>query len=118
MRRIAKRRCEGIVIHPPNPFVTLLKSGLLQKKEFRYIVDFRNKIVHAYFGIDEEIVFDISRQALPRYIEELKKHVLSNHIDLSDALDALIIENRFDREAFEYLEEELFRILCQPPIVE
>ena len=51
----------------------LLKSGGLEEKEaFRQIVDFRNRIIHEYFGIDEEIVYDVIKNALPDFIDELK----------------------------------------------
>jgi len=36
----------------------LLEDELLEKK-YRRIVDFRNQIVHGYFGIDETIVWDV-----------------------------------------------------------
>jgi uncharacterized protein with HEPN domain len=34
--------------------------------EWRKIIDFRNVIVHEYFGIDHEILWDIIRNKLPQ----------------------------------------------------
>ena len=43
----------------------LLKAGILDSSYSR-IVDFRNQIVHAYFGIDEEIVWNVIKDKIPR----------------------------------------------------
>ena len=41
--------------------------------EWRIIKDFRNFIIHEYFGIDNHIVWDIIENRLPELEEEIKK---------------------------------------------
>lgn len=41
--------------------------------EWRIIKDFRNFIIHEYFGIDNQIVWDIIENRLPELEEEIKK---------------------------------------------
>ena len=69
-----------------------IKEDLIDK-EYRVIVDFRNKIIHHYFGIDAEAVWNISNnelQDLKRYIiqkiekiedKNLQKELLLSFID-------------------------------------
>lgn len=49
----------------------LINAGVVSDKN-RRIVDFRNEIAHGYFGINAEIVFDVCKNKLPQYINELK----------------------------------------------
>ncbi len=49
----------------------LLVLNLIDKKH-RRIVDFRNQIIHGYFGIDEEIVFEVVKSKLAIFTKELK----------------------------------------------
>ncbi len=60
----------------------LLHHDLLEK-EYRIIVDFRNFIVHEYFGIDPDEIWDILQHELPRFknatlqlLEKLDKPIL------------------------------------------
>jgi uncharacterized protein with HEPN domain len=39
--------------------------------EWRILKDFRNFIIHHYFGIDNLIVWDIAQQRLPGLLEEI-----------------------------------------------
>jgi uncharacterized protein with HEPN domain len=48
----------------------LLKVNLL-KNENRKIVDFRNQITHAYFGIDQDIVWEIIHKKLKPFEEDI-----------------------------------------------
>jgi uncharacterized protein with HEPN domain len=53
----------------------------LLEKEFpdypwRMVKDFRNFIVHEYFGVDSQIVWDLTTQELDELVEHIKK--LSN----------------------------------------
>ncbi len=50
----------------------LIDSGLMDKSK-REIVNFRNVLIHEYFGIDEDEVFDIAKNRL----SELKKIIIS-----------------------------------------
>ena len=48
----------------------LIKHDILTNKH-RRIVDFRNQLSHAYFGIDEDMVWDIIKNKLPVYESEV-----------------------------------------------
>lgn len=49
----------------------LIKSGIFNTK-MRKIVDFRNMIIHEYFGIDEDIVWNVVQE----HLDELFNNVL------------------------------------------
>ncbi|MEA3331187.1 MAG: HepT-like ribonuclease domain-containing protein [Campylobacterota bacterium] len=55
----------------------------------RRIVDFRNQIIHGYFGIDEDIVFEVIRNKLVLYITDLK----TSNINLSKAIQLAKLEH-------------------------
>ena len=83
----------------------LLKSGWLKESEdFRQIVDFRNRIVHEYFGIDEEIVFDAVKSALPEFIMRLKNILKEKKYDLTAAIDTALLENDRNEDIVAFLE--------------
>jgi len=63
----------------------LLADELLEKK-YRRVVDFRNQIIHGYFGIDETIVWDVVSCKLPEYKRDLITIVQSIPFDLTDAI--------------------------------
>jgi uncharacterized protein with HEPN domain len=84
---------------------TLLKMGVLPAEEYREIVAFRNKIVHEYFGIDEAIVFDAIRNALPLYLSKLKRFLTRNGMNLDDAIEAALVENEHDLEMTVFLKD-------------
>jgi len=63
----------------------LLEDELLEKK-YRRIVDFRNQIVHGYFGIDETIVWDVVTNKLVEYKSDLLTMVQYIPFNLSDAI--------------------------------
>ncbi len=63
----------------------LLKDELIEKK-YRRIVDFRNQIMHGYFGIDEAIVWDVIVDKLPEYKNDLTSIVKNASFNLSFAL--------------------------------
>ena len=73
----------------------LLHAGLLDD-DYRIIVDFRNVIVHEYFGIDAEEIWDIVHNELPRFaqtvlklaIEQCNPHILSEVIDAAISVSA------------------------------
>lgn len=71
----------------------LLKFNLVDKK-YRIIVDFRNIIVHGYFGIDEEEVWAIIKDNLPMFLKELKELVKNKNIDVNEVINYAIIENK------------------------
>ncbi len=63
----------------------LLKDELIDTK-YRRIVDFRNQILHGYFGIDENIVWDVVKNKLSEYEVDLKHMLLEEEMDLSLAV--------------------------------
>ena len=84
----------------------LLKSGWLEESEgFRQIVDFRNRIVHEYFGIDEEIVYDAIRNALPEFVHALKEISAKRKTDLLPAIEAALVENSRNQEITQFLKQ-------------
>ena len=66
----------------------LLKSDILDKKH-RVVVDFRNVLIHAYFGISEDEVWDISQSFLDEYLELILLKIDKNR----DLVDEIIREN-------------------------
>ncbi len=48
----------------------LLKNELMDKK-YQVVVDFRNLIIHEYFGIDSNEVYDIAINDLPHFKDEI-----------------------------------------------
>jgi len=73
----------------------LLKLGVLDAS-FRLAVDFRNKVAHEYFGIDEAIVFDLIRNTLPKFVEEVAE--AAGKFDLHEAVEDAIAENRLSEK--------------------
>jgi len=63
----------------------ILKDEIIDSK-YRRIVDFRNQITHGYFGIDENIVWDVLQNKLPQYQNDLKEILLRLDIDLNSAI--------------------------------
>jgi len=64
----------------------LLEDELIENK-YRRIVDFRNQIMHGYFGIDEAIVWDVIVHKLPEYKNDLKTMLYHSSFDLSFAIE-------------------------------
>ncbi len=81
----------------------LLALGTVEGDSYRIIVDFRNKIAHGYFGIDEEIIFAAVTDALPQYINQLYRIVKDQQIDLILAIDSCIVENAKNDDIVQYL---------------
>jgi len=63
----------------------LLEDELIGKK-YRRIVDFRNQIMHGYFGIDEVIVWDVIENKLDEYKNDLKEMVDNFSFNLCAAI--------------------------------
>ena len=82
----------------------LLKYSFIDEKN-RRIVDFRNNIVHGYFGINHDIVWDVVSIKLLEYKSELVKITREKTIDLSDSINAAKRENSFNKNVVGYLEE-------------
>jgi uncharacterized protein with HEPN domain len=66
----------------------LIQYGFLEREEYRKIVDFRNIIAHAYFGIDEEEVWYVVKTKLPIFCQTLQSMVHEVSLDLTKAIEA------------------------------
>jgi len=64
----------------------LIKNEVINAKDYRKIVDFRNLIVHKYFGINEEIVWDVIVNKLPILYTNLLDLVKKSDIDLESSI--------------------------------
>lgn len=74
---------------------------------YRKIVDFRNQIVHGYFGIDEEIVWNVINEKIDILYNDLYKCIKDQNIDVTDAINAAIEENSFNSELIFFLKSIL-----------
>ena len=73
----------------------LIKNNILDETS-RVVVDFRNLLIHNYFGIDAEEVYDVVKSDLPNF-KSLITDKLS-HIDnnlKNDLIDAYIQSNSY-----------------------
>ena len=61
------------------------KFNSLAPSYFRKVVNFRNSIVHGYFGIDVDEVWNIITQKLNILQTDLNK-IIKNNIDISEAI--------------------------------
>jgi len=87
----------------------LLKNNFLDSKH-RIIVDFRNKIIHGYFGIDEIIVWDVIQNFLPEFINELENIIKNEDINLTDVIKNAKKDFSFNKKVIEFLEDFEYRI--------
>ena len=87
----------------------LLQNNFLDSKH-RIIVDFRNKIIHGYFGIDEVIVWDVIQNFLPEFMNELQNTIKKKQIDLTDVIESAKKDFSFNRKVIEFLEDFEYRI--------
>ena len=83
---------------------SLIKLEILENSKFRKIVDFRNQIIHGYFGIDENEVWDVVQNGISIFIEELQSIVIDENICLKKAIDCAIEENNKNRHIVQFLE--------------
>jgi len=88
----------------------LINSNLLDKS-FRVIVDFRNLIVHEYFGIDKDEIWQIVTSHLYDFEEDILK--LLKNSNLKIVLDILNEnKNDFKGKTLEYIEKLEKDIKC------
>lgn len=73
---------------------------------FRKIVNFRNVIIHGYFGIDADEVWDIVTQKLDDLNKDLL-FIVANQFNIQEALALTIQEyaQRDDKNIVEYLQK-------------
>ena len=72
---------------------TLIKQNIIDNKKFRKIVDFRNLVIHGYFGIDENEVWEILQNKLDIFINDLKIIIKEKNINLTSAINYAKSEN-------------------------
>jgi len=73
----------------------LLKENVLQNG-YRGVVDFRNVIIHEYFGIDSEEVWDIIHNDMKEFHKVIEKIIEGIDADLKkEMIDAFIQDNRY-----------------------
>jgi len=73
----------------------LLKADVLEK-EHRSVVDFRNIIVHEYFGIDSEEVWDIIHNDLKTFKDMIIQLIDLLEINLkTELIDTYIEDNQY-----------------------
>jgi uncharacterized protein with HEPN domain len=82
----------------------LIKLEILDNKKYRKIVDFRNIIIHAYFGIDENEVWEVIKNKIHLFIKDLELIVVEKNIYLNDALECAKNENYKNKSIVLYLD--------------
>lgn len=81
----------------------LIRNNTLDKS-YKTIVNFRNHINHEYFGIDENIVWDVVTNLLEQYIKDLKKIVEKNKINLTEIIKYAKIDYKKNKEVINFLQ--------------
>jgi len=81
----------------------LIKNEILNKN-YRIIVDFRNKIIHGYFGIDEVIVWDVIKNYLPEFIKYIKNFIRENKINLNKIIIQTKKDHFYNKKVLEFLD--------------
>ncbi|MCD4796414.1 MAG: DUF86 domain-containing protein [Candidatus Cloacimonetes bacterium] len=71
----------------------LINNNFLTDK-CRLIVDFRNLITHAYFGIDAEMIWNIIHNELPEFIIDILNTIDSKKINIIPAIEFSIKEQQ------------------------
>jgi len=82
---------------------TLIKLEVLQNQKHRKIVDFRNIIIHGYFGIDEDEVWNVIKEQLLSFSKELKSIMIDKKIDIDEAILCAKEENYKNLELLKFL---------------
>ena len=82
---------------------SLIKLKVLDNKKYRKIVDFRNTIIHGYFGIDEDEVWSVVTDRLTPFSQELKNIIIENDIFVNDAISCARDENIKNKKLVEFL---------------
>lgn len=82
----------------------LIKLEVLENQKYRKIVDFRNIIIHGYFGIDEDEVWSVLKDKLKPFLSELKEIIIEKNIDIKDAISYAKEENFKNKFIVEFLD--------------
>ena len=89
---------------------SLIKLDVLENKKYRKIVDFRNAIIHGYFGIDEDEVWSVVTDKLTPFCEELKSIIIEKDIFVNDAIIFAKEENFKNNELIKYLDKLMIEL--------
>ena len=84
----------------------LINKNILSK-EYRAIVDFRNLIIHKYFGIDEEIIWNIIHKELPKFKKTILKLIIKIEPNLKKQLINSFLE---DNKHLDFITKKLKEI--------
>ncbi len=80
----------------------LLENKLIDSS-YRRVVDFRNQISHGYFGINEDIVWDVIQNKISQYENDLLDMIKTKEFNLKDTIKAFYKDN-LSKESIEYLQ--------------
>ena len=73
----------------------LIKNNVLDETS-RVVVDFRNLLIHNYFGIDAEEVYDVVKSDLPNFKNQITDKLSQIDNDLkNDLIEAYIQSNSY-----------------------
>ena len=73
----------------------LLREEMLTN-EYRPVVDFRNVIIHEYFGIDPDEVWDVIEQSIPPFRKVIEGIIAEIPFELkSELVHAYIEDNHY-----------------------
>lgn len=89
----------------------LLRYNFIED-EYQTIVDFRNHIVHGYFGIDENIVWEVVTVLLDQYLDDLQHMVKKNSFDLTHAIKSAKSDYSYSAKTTEFLNILLSQTTC------
>ena len=89
---------------------SLIKLDVLENKKYRKIVDFRNAIIHGYFGIDEDEVWSVVTDKLTPFCEELKSIIIEKDIFVNDAIIFAKEENLKNNKLIKYLDKLMIEL--------
>jgi uncharacterized protein with HEPN domain len=84
----------------------LIKSNILDK-EFRIIVDFRNQINHGYFGINENIVWEVVSEYLDEFYQNILLITKKENLILDEAIGFAKKDNSFNPKTLFFLDNLL-----------
>ena len=85
----------------------LIGLGVLNNKQHRKIVDFRNVIVHGYFGVDEIEVWSVVKVKLPDLCDEVREMIQERSVDINFAVECAIEENERNEKVVSFLKSLL-----------
>jgi uncharacterized protein with HEPN domain len=80
----------------------LLQNQVLDT-QYRMIVDFRNQIIHGYFGIDENIVWEVITVLLDEFIESLYTLIKTDKLSLAEAITCAKEDHHYNNKTLTYL---------------